>query len=367
MKLRLFNLIIMAEPTERRSKRSRKPKVYFGDQIAESIGPSNSSKLPKGPAEPTKSIANPTTKPLNPSTRASASPKPSISTGPSIPDPIERLCGQTEGLDTEEDPKSKKKAKAEAVEIARLKALGLEGAMEEVKPLMDVQFEPFNPGHHRESKVNIPSNIDPTDPLALLDLFIPPEIYITIAGNTNLYATAHNAPTIATPTNRRYWWPTNENEIRVLFGILFYMGVHREPDYKIYWETPTPNGPIHAIPKHMSLNRYENLRRYLHVSPPKCPDSQMETQKPLEPLQASPEVQELQESPLPYLQNLKEEEQWWWKLEPILGTFRTACQTYLIPGTGVAIDEIVSAVGTTRPSGINFPAFAYSFTQKLAY
>jgi hypothetical protein len=28
-------------------------------------------------------------------------------------------------------------------------------------------------------------------------------------------------------------------------------------------------------------------------------------------------------------------------LEPILGTFRTACQTYLIPGTEVAIDEIM--------------------------
>ena len=111
------------------------------------------------------------------------------------------MCGQTEELDTEED-QAKKKAKA--VEIARLKAHGLEGVMEEVKPLMDVQFEPFNPAHHRESKVNILSNIDPTDPLALLDLFIPPEIYITIAGNTNLYATAHNAPTIATPTNRRY-------------------------------------------------------------------------------------------------------------------------------------------------------------------
>ena len=45
--------------------------------------------------------------------------------------------------------------------------------MEEAKPLKDVQFEPFNPGDHREPKVNFPSNIDPTDPLALLDLFHP--------------------------------------------------------------------------------------------------------------------------------------------------------------------------------------------------
>ena len=89
------------------------------------------------------------------------------------------MCSQTEELVIEEDPRAKKKA--EAVEIARLKALGLEGVMEEVKPLKDVQFEPFNPRNHRELKVNIPSNIDPTNSLALLDLFIPLKIYITIA------------------------------------------------------------------------------------------------------------------------------------------------------------------------------------------
>ena len=106
--------------------------------------------------------------------------------------------------------------------------------MEEAKPLKDVQFEAFDPGEPREPKVNIPSNIDPTDPLALLDLFIPPEIYTTIAENTNLYAIAYNAPTVPTPINRRYWWPTNANEIRVLFGVFYYMGVHREPNYTVY-------------------------------------------------------------------------------------------------------------------------------------
>jgi hypothetical protein len=39
----LFNLIIIAEPTERRSMRSRKPKVYFDSQIAQSLEPSKPS------------------------------------------------------------------------------------------------------------------------------------------------------------------------------------------------------------------------------------------------------------------------------------------------------------------------------------
>jgi hypothetical protein len=73
-----------------------------------------------------------------------------------------------------------------------------------VKPLKDVQFEPFKPGLYRELKVNILSNIDPTNPLALLDLFIPPEIYTIIAENTNLYTIAYNALTTPTPTNWQY-------------------------------------------------------------------------------------------------------------------------------------------------------------------
>jgi hypothetical protein len=158
-----------------------------------------------------------------------------------------------------------------------VKALGLKGVMEEAKPLKDVQFEPFNPGDHREPKVNIPSNIDTMDPLALLDLIIPPEIYAIIAENTNSYAISRNVLTTRNATNMRYWWPTNKDEIRALFGILYYMGVHQEPQFIMYWEKPKPNRPIHALSKHMSLNRYENLRRYLHVSPPKYSDSQMET------------------------------------------------------------------------------------------
>jgi hypothetical protein len=46
------------------------------------------------------------------------------------------LCSQTEELDIKEDPKAQKTAKA--IEIARLKALGLKGVIEEVKPLKDV-------------------------------------------------------------------------------------------------------------------------------------------------------------------------------------------------------------------------------------
>ncbi len=76
----------MAETTERRSNRSRKPKVHFNDQIAQPLRPSKSSRAPKALAKPTKSTAKPTAKPLKPLATASAS------TEPSVLDAVEQLC-----------------------------------------------------------------------------------------------------------------------------------------------------------------------------------------------------------------------------------------------------------------------------------
>ena len=110
-------LIIMAEPIERRSTRLRKPKTHFDNQISQSSRPSKPSKAPKAVEPPTELSTKPSTKP-------SAKP----CTKPSALDPIEQLCSQTEGLDIEDidttnDKKAKKKAKAE--EVARLIKLGL--------------------------------------------------------------------------------------------------------------------------------------------------------------------------------------------------------------------------------------------------
>jgi hypothetical protein len=196
-----FHLYKMAEPLDRRSMRSRKPTVHFDDKIAQSLVPPKPTKPTKPPTKPAKA-RKPTKNPAKSTPPPPAIP-PTIVTPlaePLVPDDaVEELCSQIEGLDIEEDLKAKKKAKA--AKVARLTTLGLQSIMEEAKPLKDVQFEAFDPRVPQEPKVNIPSNIDPSDPLALLDLFIPPEIYTTIAENTNLYTIACNAVTIPTPTN----------------------------------------------------------------------------------------------------------------------------------------------------------------------
>ena len=46
------------------------------------------------------------------------------------------------------------------------------------------------------------------------------------------------------------------------------MSIHKEPNFRIYWETLRLNSLIHAILKYMLLNCFENLHQYLHISPP---------------------------------------------------------------------------------------------------
>ena len=77
--------------------------------------------------------------------------------------------------------------------------------------------------------------------------------------------------------------------------------------------------PIHALSKYITLNRYENRHRYLHILPP----------------ESKPQSQECLDL------DIENDIHWWSKLEPMLSTFRTACQSCLIPGTEVAIDEIM--------------------------
>src|SRR2546421_4425957 len=74
----------------------------------------------------------------------------------------------------------------------------------------------------------------------------------------------------------------------------------------------------------MTLARFESFRRYLHVS--------SSTQLPPEPH----DEEEEEKLPVETLEKL-----WWWKMEPLLSTFRAASQRYYIPRTEVAIDEIM--------------------------
>jgi hypothetical protein len=197
----MYSALIMAE---RRSNRQRKPVVPFDETVPQHARPA---------------------KPRKPRTKVTKAPEPHYDPASAESfnneiiqgDPIQLLCEQTQGLNLQSNPtkirfseaansaaedlKAKRNAKAE--EITSLKMLQFKEILRKIPKTSDVVFEPFLPGRIRDPKVTIP-NIDATNPLSLLDLFIQPPIYATIAENTNLYTIAQEAAIAPTPINSRY-------------------------------------------------------------------------------------------------------------------------------------------------------------------
>src|SRR5439155_2419022 len=99
IKLRLFRLFTMAESSNRRSNRSRKPIVHFDDQISQSLVP----KKPIKSTKPTKSTQNPP-EPTQNSIKLPALPTLAsvLAKCDVLDDEIEELCNQAEELDIEE-------------------------------------------------------------------------------------------------------------------------------------------------------------------------------------------------------------------------------------------------------------------------
>ncbi|OXV06134.1 hypothetical protein Egran_06098 [Elaphomyces granulatus] len=82
-----------------------------------------------------------------------------------------------------------------------------------------------------------------------------------LAVNTNRYAKLKNAGS----EGMRSWSPTNSIEVKVFIAIFIYMGVVRLPSNGDYWSSKYG---VFFCAQHMSLNRFENLKRYFHVSNP---------------------------------------------------------------------------------------------------
>jgi hypothetical protein len=92
-------------------------------------------------------------------------------------------------------------------------------------------------------------------------LFLTEAHFETIATNTNRYAEVKKAGS----EKKRDWWPTSAAEIKVFVGTFIYMGVVCLPAYEDYWSSKYGE---FVCAKHISLNRFEDLKRYLHISNP---------------------------------------------------------------------------------------------------
>ena len=102
------------------------------------------------------------------------------------------------------------------------------------------------------------------------------------------------------------------------------MRLLRESQIEAYWRSRHPLKADHPIRSHMSLGRFEQIKRFLHISPPSSDLSANYEPTPKEVTQGQ------------FL-----EKKWWHKLDPMITQSRVANQQYYIPGSKIAIDEVM--------------------------
>jgi len=101
----------------------------------------------------------------------------------------------------------------------------------------------------------------------------------------------------------------------VFLGTIIYMGVHEEPQIEMYWNTDFNKGPLHTISNHISLCRFEQIKRYCHVS---CLESDERNGY-----------------------HLPSNKIWWYKLEPLASALQASFQRFYSPSSEVSIDELM--------------------------
>ena len=77
-----------------------------------------------------------------------------------------------------------------------------------------------------------------------------------------MYALTKNAGAVG-----RKWQNIDSKELIIWIALVIYQELFKLPSLNQYWNED-PKFPIHHISKQMSLKRFEQIKRYLHISPP---------------------------------------------------------------------------------------------------
>lgn len=105
-------------------------------------------------------------------------------------------------------------------------------------------------------------------PFLMFEQFFTKQVMETLASNTNIYAGSKNAgvPQTGHQTSRP-WKETSPPELMIWLGLIIYMSVIRLTRVDEYW---SKNGewPRHCIMRFQGFNRFSNIKRFFHVSPP---------------------------------------------------------------------------------------------------
>jgi hypothetical protein len=214
------------------------------------------------------------------------------------------------GFDSDSDPDN------QPIEPNKPLPQALHDILEEFGPIESVVFTPFQTEQPRSARPLFPSSfpVQP-QPFDFFTLVFTPDLFHTITTNTNRYANIQRMQVGPVDTGMRDWSDLLVEELYVFIGGVIYMGVHKEPQTPMYWNSDFNKGPVHPLPAHISLRRFEQIKRYCHIS---CAESDQKAGY-----------------------HLPKNKMWWYKLEPLASALQASFQQYYSPSSEVSIDELM--------------------------
>jgi len=136
--------------------------------------------------------------------------------------------------------------------------------------------------------------------LALFKLFFTDEQLQMIVESANEYEQIKGVE------GGRPWYPLTLNELKIWFALVIYMGVHKIYAVEDLWNSNEKRA-IHSIKEYMTLLRFQQIKRFLHIS------------KPNEPHLC-----------------------WYSKVEPLASHIREVSKQLYFPSSQVSVDEMIA-------------------------
>jgi hypothetical protein len=191
----------------------------------------------------------------------------------------------------------------------------------------NINFELLELPPFRPAETCLEEGIDFNNPLNIFQLFIPDSLFEVIARNTNNYAIACRIGNYPNPV----WTNTTVNELKVFFGVILYMGMHKSPSTLDYWNRNATKGPLHTVRTVISQSRWHELKQYLHIL-------QIELSRDIISQQIDREITEAQTL-------IWDEESltknWWYKVKPLLKQLRRTSEFIWKPSSNISIDKVM--------------------------
>jgi hypothetical protein len=166
---------------------------------------------------------------------------------------------------------------------------------------------------HREATANLVEDLDPLNPLWLWEKFITPEILWTIATHTNENERLHYEAKEKHTHQEQAWHDLTGPDVGAYLGAAMLMGTQKQDRLSDYWNC-SEDKPKFPLQQEITRHRFEQISRYLKVNDPS------------EDLAGQHDYH---------------------KVEPMMSSFRQACQELITLPETVSIDENLIAA-TTR-------------------